>query len=160
MSFKDAFRFDYDYIHERIQAIVDDFDEDSAFVRPSPDMNHAAWLLGHITWSEDFLVAEVPYGKTFRNKEWDALFDFSSEKLDRDKYPTYSAIRNHYENVHNQILLHFEGLSEESFSELISYKDGHYARMGFLVHFIEEGSTHVGQLQYLHKILQAKKGGT
>jgi len=159
MSFKDAFRFDYEYIHQRIQDIVGKFDEDSAFVRPSPDMNHAAWLLGHITWCEDSLIAEVPYGRTYRNKEWDGLFDFHSKKLDRDKYPPYAKIRDHYQNVHAQVLRHFEGLSEKSFSELTFYDDDHYSRMSFLVHFIEEGSTHVGQLQYLYKILKSKREG-
>ena len=159
MSFKDAFRFDYGFIHQRIQEIVDKFDEDLAFIRPSPDMNHAAWLLGHITWCEDFLIADVPYGKTYRNKEWDAMFEFGSKKLDRDKYPAYAEIRVQYENVHDQVLRHFEDLPEESLSELIFYNDGHYSRMSFLVHFIEEGSTHVGQLQYLYKILQLQKEG-
>ena len=155
MLFKDAFKFDYDYIHQRIQNLIDKFDEDSAFIRPSPDMNHAAWLLGHITWCEDSLVAEVPYGKSFRNKKWDELFDFHSEKLDRDKYPKYSDICGHYRDVHALVLEHFDGLTEDGFSELTVYNGGHYSRMSFLVHFIEEGSTHVGQLQYLQKILQA-----
>jgi len=156
MSFKDSFRFDYDYIHQRIQQLIDKFDEDSAFVRPSPDMNHAAWLLGHITWCEDSLVAEVPYGKTYRKKEWDSLFDFHSEKLDRDRYPGYREIVEHYWNVHNKVLEHFGALTEETFSTLTIYEGNHHSRMTFLVHFIEEGSTHVGQLQYLCKILQLK----
>lgn len=159
MSFKDAFKFDYELIHEWIQKVIDKFDEDLAFVRPSPDMNHAAWLLGHITWCEDFLIADVPYGKTYRNKEWDAMFEFGSKILDRDRYPVYAEIRVHYEYVHDQVKRHFEDLPEESLSELVFYKDGNYSRMSFLVHFIEEGSAHVGQLQYLYKILKVQKEG-
>jgi hypothetical protein len=156
MLFKDAFKFDYDYIHERIQDLMGKFDEDSAFARPSPDMNHAAWLLGHITWCEDTLVAEVPYGKSYRNKEWDNLFDFDSKKLDRDKYPKYREICDNYNKVHSKVTEHFEGLTEKSFSELTVYNGGHYSRLSFLVHFIEEGSTHVGQLQYLAKFLRLR----
>lgn len=159
MAFKDAFRFDYKLIHQWIKEIVDKFDEDLAFVRPTPDMNHAAWLLGHITWCEDFLMAGVPYGKTYRNKEWDAMFKFGSKILDRNRYPTYAEIRAHYENVHDQVSRHFEDVSEESLSELIFYNDDHYSRMSFFVHFIEEGSTHLGQLQYLLKILRSKREG-
>jgi len=156
MSFKDAFRFDYDFVHQQIQEIIDKFDENLAFVRPSPDMNHAAWLLGHITWCEDFLIADVPYGKTYRKKEWDVLFMFGSKILDRIKYAPYSEIRKHYHNVHEQVLRHFKILSEESLGVLVPYNDGHYSRMSFLLHFIEEGSTHVGQLQYLYKFLLLK----
>ncbi len=156
MSFKDAFRFDYDYIHQRIGEIAGRFDEDSAFSRPSPDMNHAAWLLGHITWCEDSLVAEVPYGRTFRNKDWDQLFDFHSKKLNRESYPAYAEIRSHYDRVHVEILKLLEGVSDDGLQELVPYGDAKHSRMAFFVHFIEEGSTHVGQLQYLHKILKGR----
>jgi len=46
-------------------------------------MNHAAWLVGHITSVQDYLIAEVPFGKILGNKDWDGAFDFSSQKLNR-----------------------------------------------------------------------------
>ncbi len=159
MGFKSAFKNEYEYIHQRIQKVAPRFDEDLAFVCPAPDMNHAAWLLGHITWCEDFLIADVPYGKSYRNKEWDRMFEFFSKKLDHHMYPSYTEICVHYESVHVQVSRHLEDLTEESLSILVPYNDAHYNRMSFLLHFIEEGSTHVGQLQYLFKILRSQTEG-
>ena len=155
-TFIDAFIIEYEEIQGRFQKEIQKFDEKTAFITASDCMNHAVWLIGHITWCEDYLITEIPYNKSFRKKEWDILFGDGSKKKIAENYPSFEKVREHYYNVHKNIHEFIPSINSNDLSEPNSIPHHYFkSRLSSILHFIEEISVHLGQLQYLRKILNA-----
>ena len=152
------FRAEVDIVGRQWRDILAAFDEDAAKLRPVPDMNHALWLTGHMTWAEDYLILEVPKGLSHRRKEWDRLFDHSSEKLPPDQYPAWLEVRDEYTRVHGEV---GKALALLTVGELA--KTSHLERRWFstaahsIAHQVTHGHYHLGQLVYLDKLRREGK---
>lgn len=134
--------------------IVSHLDERQASRRPNPNINHALWLTGHMAWAEDYLLLEVPTGRTCRRKEWDGLFDHSSEKLPPDQYPAWKDVRAEYTRVHEEMLRHLLKLNPADLARASANERQWFATAGHSIsHQVTHGHYHLGQLVYLQKIL-------
>ncbi len=155
-AFIDAFIIEYEEINGRLQKEIEKFDEQTAFISVSPEMNHAIWLIGHITWCEDYLIAEVPYNTSFRNKEWDNLFGDGAKKTTKENYPSFEEVRNHYYDVHKRITEFITTINANELSGP-NLPPHHYfkTKLSSILHFIEELAVHLGQLQYLQKVIKS-----
>lgn len=157
-TFLDAFIVEYNEIHGRLQREIEKFDEKTALIIPAGNMNHALWLIGHIAWCEDYLITDVPYNKSFRNKKWDVLFGDGSKIQAAENYPSFQEVRDHYYRVHKNIAEFILSINPSELPEPNSIAHNYFkSRLSSVLHFIEELSVHLGQLQYLQKIIKANR---
>ncbi|PCJ58423.1 MAG: hypothetical protein COA79_12950 [Planctomycetota bacterium] len=155
MTFTDCILFDFNDIQQRLLPVIETFNEENAFIRPSKNMNHAAWLLGHILWVEDYLAAEVPDGKVNRRIEWDVHFGDGSPCEEKNKLPLFSDIVDHYHEVHGAVLTHIKSFEGKDLNVAPKKDQFFKSKTMSLIHLIEEISYHFGQMQYLSKILNS-----
>ncbi|REK06715.1 MAG: DinB family protein [Planctomycetota bacterium] len=68
--------------------LMADIPEEQMAAQPAPGMNHAAWVLGHLAYVFDSMIA-VWGQKPTMSPEWKALFNVPSQpQPERDKYPS------------------------------------------------------------------------
>lgn len=134
--------------------IISTLDAATACRHPIADMNHILWLTGHMAWAEDYLVVEIPTGKSHRRKAWDPIFDHSSEKLSDEAYPAWNEVRAEYIRVHAEVSRH---LAFQNHSDLL--RASLLERQWFstashsIAHQVTHGHYHLGQLVYIQKML-------
>ena len=149
------FRTEVESVGRHWLEIVASFDSSSALRRPSEDMNHALWLTAHMTWAEDYFIVEVPTGMFERKKDWDFLFDHTSDRATSEHYPPWKEICAEYLRVHDHALRH---LSRQSAGALA--RPSALSRQWFptashsIAHQVTHGHYHLGQLVYLQKMLK------
>ena len=84
--------------------LVADIPEEKMCVQPVAGMNHAAWVLGHITYVLDSMVS-VFDEKPAMSAEWKALFNLASKpEADRAKYPSKAALLEAYQAALERIV--------------------------------------------------------
>ena len=148
------FKTEIDTVGRHWSEIISAIDESSAFRRPSANMNHILWLTGHMAWAEDYLIIEIPTGNSIRRKDWDLVFDHSSEKLEDSEYPAWHDVRAEYVRVHAGVTRH---LASQSHADLL--RASIVERQWFptsahsIAHQVTHGHYHLGQLVYIQKIL-------
>ena len=148
------FKAEIDTVGRQWKETAATLDESAARRRPRNNVNHALWLTGHMIWAEDYLLAEVPSGKTFRSKEWDFCFDHSSEKLPDEDYPPWGEVRAEFTIVHEKVMKHLArfnpaDLNRPSFLERQWFPTSAHS----ISHQVTHGHDHLGQLIYLTRQL-------
>jgi len=84
--------------------LVDDIPEDKMADQPAPGMNHAAWVLGHLTYVFDSMIA-VWGQKPTMSPEWKELFNVPSKpQPERDKYPPKAELWDAYQKAYQRIV--------------------------------------------------------
>jgi len=148
------FKAEVETVGRHWREIIAALDEAAVLRRPVPNMNHVLWLTGHMIWAEDYLIVEVPTGNSFRKKEWDALFDHSSEKLTDDRYPAWKDVRAEYTRVHADVTRHLFKQTESALARASALNRQWFATAGHsIAHQVTHGHYHLGQLVYLQKII-------
>jgi hypothetical protein len=147
------FRAEIDTVGRQWLETAAGFDAALALKRPNANFNHALWLTAHMTWAEDYLVIEIPTGRSLRRKNWDPLFDHSSEKLPDSAYPPWGEVRAEYGRVHAEVMRH---LYQQSPAELArpSALERQWLPTAAhsIAHQVTHGHYHLGQLVYLQKM--------
>jgi hypothetical protein len=148
------FKAEVETVGRHWRDIIAALDEQLALKRPVANMNHVLWLTGHMIWAEDYLIVEVPTGNSFRRKEWDPIFDHSSEKLPADRYPPWKDVRAEYTRVHADVTRHLFRQTESNLGRASALNRQWFATAGHsIAHQVTHGHYHLGQLVYLQKIL-------
>lgn len=84
--------------------LVADIPEDQMAAQPAPGMNHAAWVLGHLAYVFDSMIA-VWGEKPTMSPEWKELFNVPSKpQPDRSKYPSKAQLLEAYETNYRRIV--------------------------------------------------------
>ena len=84
--------------------LVADIPEEKMTVQPAPGMNHAAWVLGHLTYVFDSMIAVWGQQPTM-SKEWKELFNVPSKpQPDRAKYPSKAELWDAYQKAYGRIV--------------------------------------------------------
>jgi hypothetical protein len=93
-------RVNLDYAHK----LVADIPEENMCLQKVPGMNHAAWVLGHITYVFDSMVSV--YGeKPSMSDDWKKLFNLASKPdADRSKYPSKQALLDAYHAAYERFV--------------------------------------------------------
>ena len=142
---------DRDTVWPQWKETIAPFDDTAAHRRPRNNVNHALWLTGHMIWAEDYLLVEVPSGKTFRSKEWDFCFDHSSEKLPDDEYPPWGEVRAEFTVVHEKVMKQLARLNPADLHRPSVSRTPMVLRPPLTAspHQVTHGHYHLGQLIYL-----------
>ena len=99
-----------DYAHK----LVADIPEERMAEQPAPGMNHAAWVLGHLTFVADSMarVFDQPFTMP---KEWVELFNLASKPdSNRSRYPSKAALLEAYEKAYARLTEAVKDASSES----------------------------------------------
>jgi uncharacterized damage-inducible protein DinB len=134
------------------------FDRTLAVARPAENVNHALWLTGHMVWAEDFFVMELPFNRFVRRKEWDWLFDPSSEKKPPEAYPSFDEIREEYYRVHKEV---HDFLAHVTHKEIlvppVHERRWFPSAAHAIAHQVSHGRYHLGQFCFLDRLRQVGK---
>ena len=80
--------------------------------------NHPLWVLGHLTYSESFLLDELILGKPNRFAKWASLFGPKSTPVPAaDKYPSMSELFGKWEEVRADSLSHLDTLNTDDLDQ-------------------------------------------
>ena len=97
--------------------LVADIPDDTMALQPAPEMNHAAWVLGHLACTADMLGAMIGT-KLVCPPEWTALFDWnSSPSSDASLYPPKAVLLKALEDAHLGITTALPSIPESRWSE-------------------------------------------
>jgi DinB superfamily len=89
---------------EYAKRLVADIPEEKMAVQPAPGMNHAAWVLGHLAYVFDSMIA-VWGEKPTMSPEWKALFNVPSKpQPEREKYPSKAELLEAYQKNYQRIV--------------------------------------------------------
>jgi hypothetical protein len=153
----DAFREIHSFYNQWLLALASGFDDKTGLEKPKESVNHALWLLGHMTWLQDALLVEVPTGKSFRNKEWDVLFKIGSERFPDERYPSYSEVLDHCRKVGEEIAGYLRDFPEDDLGKPChQMTDWFKTPVSAMLSFLRDGNYHLGQMSYLAKLLEIK----
>jgi len=89
---------------EYAKKLVADIPNDKMCVQPAPGMNHAAWVLGHLTFVFDSMIRvwDLPHGMP---KEWIELFNLASKPVaDASRYPSKETLLEAYEKSYRRVV--------------------------------------------------------
>lgn len=148
------FKAEIETVGRQWKETIATLDQPTSLRRPRSNVNHALWLTGHMIWAEDYLLAEIPTGRTFRSKENDFYFDHSSEKMPNDQYPPWAEVRAEYVVVHEKVMKNLA-----KFNQIDMRRPSFLERQWFptaahsISHQVTHGHYHLGQLMYLTRQL-------
>ena len=99
-----------DYGHK----LVADIPEERMCEQPAPGMNHAAWVLGHLTYVADSMIGVFDQ-KPAMSHEWKTLFNLASKPFaDRAAYPSKAELLAAYEKAYARLSAVVAEASEET----------------------------------------------
>ena len=83
--------------------LVAEIPDEKMCVQPAPGMNHAAWVLGHLTFVADSMIKALDQTPGM-SREWVELFNLSSKPTDeRARYPSKAALLDAYEKAYARL---------------------------------------------------------
>lgn len=152
------FRAEVEIIGRNWREALLGFDASTAMRRPAPNINHAVWLTGHMAWAEDYLILEVPRGQSARKREWDPLFDFTSEKLPPEQYPPFDEVRAEFDRVHAEVLRVLQSMNPVDLGQPSVVERRWLPTAAHAIsHQVGHGHYHLGQLSVLNRLREAGK---
>jgi hypothetical protein len=95
--------------------LVADLSDEQMSVQPAPGMNHAAWVIGHLTFVADSMIRvwDQPFAIP---KEWGELFNLSSQPIaDRSRYPSKAELLPAYEKAYERLMAAVAAAPPEAF---------------------------------------------
>jgi uncharacterized damage-inducible protein DinB len=99
---------------EYAKKLVADIPDERMCAQPFPGMNHAAWVLGHLTYVFDSMIGVFDQ-KPSMSPQWKELFNLASKPLpDRAKYPSKAELFEAYEKAYQRIVDAVKAASSES----------------------------------------------
>src|SRR5690348_5956910 len=104
----------YAYLLDYGRRLVADIADDDMAEQPTPNVNHPAWLLGHLTISTDYVLHLL--GQPRRcPAEWHERFGPGTEpNVDRSLYPSKAELLDAWAEAHARAASAAAGASEEA----------------------------------------------
>ena len=136
--------------------LVSDIPEDQMAVQPAPEMNHAAWVLGHLACTADMLGAMIGV-KLVCPPDWAARFDWSSSpSSEAARYPSKATLLRPLEDAHAAIAAALPAIPESCWAETTPLEAvrGFLPTMGdcFVFVMAAHENMHLGQLSAWRRV--------
>jgi hypothetical protein len=132
-------------------ALVDDLTDKQMVLRPGGNMNHPAWILGHVSIYHPVTVAMLT-GKSFDDPKNDELFGFAGKGPQPDiaAYGNKQSIVSRFEKGHEEVAQALLTASPEAFNRPPSLArwTPAYPTVAFMLPdlLLHHESLHIGQL--------------
>lgn len=95
--------------------LLADIPDDKMCVQPAPGMNHAAWIMGHLTFVADSMIKVWGQNPTM-SREWVELFNLASKPTaERARYPSKAALLEAYEKAYPRLMEAVRSAPSEAF---------------------------------------------
>jgi hypothetical protein len=95
--------------------LVAEIVDEKMCVQPAPGMNHAAWVIGHLTFVADSMIKVWDQSPSLP-REWVELFNLASKPTDdRMRYPSKAALVEAYEKAYHRLMEVVKGAPAEAF---------------------------------------------
>ncbi len=136
--------------------LVADISDETMALQPTPGMNHAAWVLGHLACTADMLGGMIDL-KPVCPPEWANLFDWSSSpSSDASLYPSKATLLTALEDAHAQIAAALPNVPEPQWAETTPPEAvrGFLPTMGdcFVFVMAAHENMHLGQLSAWRRV--------
>jgi hypothetical protein len=136
--------------------LVADIPDDKMARQPAPEMNHAAWVLGHLACTADMLGAMIDL-KPVCPADWAPRFDWnSSPEDDVARYPSKATLLKALEDAHGGIAAALPSIPESRWTETtpIEAVRGFLPTMGdcFVFVMAAHENIHLGQLSAWRRV--------
>ena len=136
--------------------LVADIPDDMMAVQPAPDMNHAAWVLGHLACTADMLGAMIGL-KPVCPPAWPAPFAWHSiPPSDGSAYPSNATLLKALEDAHAGVAAALPSIPEARWSETtpIEAVRGFLPTLGdcFVFVMAAHENMHLGQLSAWRRV--------
>jgi uncharacterized damage-inducible protein DinB len=91
----DASLFALGFARQVTLTLLEDLPEDKWWLAPGPGLNHAAWILGHLAWTDDLFLTGVAGKPSVLPDGWSKTFGMKSTPTgDRNAYPAPAELRS------------------------------------------------------------------
>jgi hypothetical protein len=153
-------------IQENVHAVAEGLGADDLAFRPGPDANSIAWLIWHLSRTQDDHISEVAgTPQIWTSKGWagrfglplhdtDTGYGHSSEQVAAVRVDSAKLLTGYYDAVHQQTLDFVRGLSEEDLQRIVDDRwDPPVTLAVRLISVIDDDAQHVGQAAYVRGIL-------
>jgi hypothetical protein len=141
---------------------IDGLTDEEMMFQPKPGMNHALWLLGHISTSESGLILHACTGKSLLPGGWGEKFGIKSQPVgDAGSYPSKEEVLGVLAKTHAAAMEYVSGLAEEDLDKtpvgIARFPAGVQAKFGTVAkciagHITHE-SSHAGQMAVLRRLM-------
>jgi hypothetical protein len=97
--------------------LVADIPDDQMAVQPAPEMNHAAWVLGHLACTADMLGSMIGL-QPVCPADWSTLFDWnSSPSSQAGRYPSKADLLKALEEAHAAVASALPSIPESRWAD-------------------------------------------
>ncbi|MGI9178242.1 MAG: DinB family protein [Pirellulales bacterium] len=136
--------------------LVADIPEDRMTFQPAPEMNHAAWVLGHLACTADMLGSMIG-AEPVCPPGWTELFDWnSSPSSESGRYPSKADLLKALEGAHAGIAATLPDVSESRWVEItpIEAVRGFLPTLGDCLVFVMAAheNMHLGQVSAWRRV--------
>jgi len=115
--------------------------------------NSAYWLMGHLAWSEHYLLVEGLGGKKM-DIPWLEKFSLGAKPDDTDRSPAYGEILKTLDKVHDSAMKQMLSLSGDELDKpnmIDATFGGKNTKRAVILHAIRHEPAHAGQLSWILK---------
>lgn len=136
--------------------VAADIPDEKLTARACPNSNHAAYILGHIAWTESFFITTFGRGDNGFPQSWNECFGFGVETIDdRGAYPSKQELIDTMANVRAHLEAWLRGCTPD---ELLAPIEGDLAqfatsRAGLASSLGFHEGFHAGQLSTVRRSL-------
>ncbi len=133
--------------------LMEDVSDEQMLFRPGGNMNHPAWIFGHLSLYHLALVGLIT-GKSFEDPKDDPVYGFALSKApeDRSLYGTKAAILEKFSEGHEQVAQALLKATPDELSALPRLPRWRETKqtVGFMLPdlMLHHESTHIGQLSF------------
>lgn len=123
---------------------------------PPGAKNHILWELGHIFWTQNYMVTWGCAGGKRLPKEWEEKFGYGSKILTSiHEYPPFDEIKNKLEKGREEVKKYIRLLSLDELNSPPANFPKESAPHKFYVfnHFLSHEAYHVGKISLLRRLL-------
>lgn len=136
--------------------LVADIPDHAMAHQPAPEMNHAAWVLGHLACTADMLGAMIGV-QPVCPADWPTRFDWnSSPSSDAGRYPAKATLLTALEDAHAGIAAALPGVPASRWSDPTPIEDirGFLPTLGdcFVFVMAAHENMHLGQLSAWRRV--------
>jgi hypothetical protein len=146
----------FDHVREWTLMSCRELSDELLVFIPAGAKNHILWELGHILWTQNYMITWGCAGGKRLPKEWEEKFGYGSKILTSiHQYPSFAEIKTELENGRDAIKNYIRSLSfEELKSPPINFPKGSVPDKFYAFsHFISHEAYHVGKISLLRRIL-------
>ncbi|MEX0775269.1 MAG: DinB family protein [Phycisphaeraceae bacterium] len=148
----------YEKNHDYARRLIADLPDEKLAFQPGPNMNHAAWVIGHLALTADRVTCGFTLGLASKlPAEWGPLLGGKSTPTDdRQAYPSKDVLWQAYDDAHARVVVAVQQLAPADLEKATPHEGfgQRFPTIGIaLLHtMIGHEQVHLGQLSAWRRV--------